>query len=64
MCIQRPWFRKYFPVFMKYITGGYVGEEEAGQRLGQGQNYDLYTVCISVVEYCMCAFIATPIHTM
>ena len=40
-CIQRPWFRKYFPVFMKYITGGYVGEEEAGQRLGQGQNYDL-----------------------
>ena len=32
---QRPWFRKYFPVFMKYITGGYVGEEEAGQRLFQ-----------------------------
>lgn len=32
---QRPWFRKYFPVFMKYITGGFVGEEEAGQRLFQ-----------------------------
>jgi hypothetical protein len=32
---QRPWFRKYFPVFMKYITGGFVGEEEAGQRLSQ-----------------------------
>jgi hypothetical protein len=32
---KRPWFRKYFPVFMKYITGGYVGEEEAGQRLFQ-----------------------------
>ena len=32
---QRPWFRKYFPVFMKYITGGFVGEEEAGQRLYQ-----------------------------
>lgn len=32
---KRPWFRKYFPVFMKYITGGYVGEEEAGKRLFQ-----------------------------
>jgi len=32
---KRPWFRKYFPIFMKYITGGYVGEEEAGQRLFQ-----------------------------
>lgn len=32
---KRPWFRKYFPVFMKYITGGYVGQEEAGKRLFQ-----------------------------
>lgn len=32
---KRPWFRKYFPVFMKYITGGFVTEEEAGQRLFQ-----------------------------
>lgn len=32
---KRPWFRKYFPVFMKYITGGYVGVDEAGQRLFQ-----------------------------
>lgn len=32
---KRPWFRKFFPVFMKYITGGYVGEEEAGGRLFQ-----------------------------
>ncbi|GAB5369041.1 hypothetical protein AAMO2058_001371200 [Amorphochlora amoebiformis] len=32
---KRAWFRKYFPVFMKYVTGGYVGEEEAGQRLFQ-----------------------------
>jgi len=32
---KRKWFRKYFPIFMKYITGGYVGEEEAGQRLFQ-----------------------------
>ena len=32
---KRPWFRKAFPWFMKYVTGGYVGEEEAGQRLAQ-----------------------------
>jgi len=32
---KRAWFRKYFPIFMKYITGGFVGEEEAGQRLMQ-----------------------------
>lgn len=32
---KRPWFRKYFPIFMKFITGGYVGEHEAGQRLFQ-----------------------------
>ena len=32
---KRPWFRKYFPIFMRYITGGFVGEPEAGQRLCQ-----------------------------
>lgn len=32
---KRPWFRKYFPVFMKYITGGFVSETEAGTRLFQ-----------------------------
>merc|ERR1719284_1280728 len=32
---KRQWFRKLFPVFMKYVTGGYVGEKEAGQRLFQ-----------------------------
>mmetsp|Transcript_12244 Transcript_12244/g.19537 ORF Transcript_12244/g.19537 Transcript_12244/m.19537 type:complete len:427 (-) Transcript_12244:149-1429(-) len=32
---KRPWFRKAFPWFMKYITGGYVGEVEAGERLAQ-----------------------------
>jgi len=32
---KRPWFRKYFPMFMKYVTGGFVGEDEAGQRLFQ-----------------------------
>jgi len=32
---KRMWFRKYFPIFMKYITGGFVGEEEAGMRLMQ-----------------------------
>lgn len=32
---KRPWFRKAFPWFMKYVTGGYVGMEEAGDRLAQ-----------------------------
>ena len=32
---KRMWFRRLFPIFMKYITGGFVGEEEAGQRLMQ-----------------------------
>jgi len=32
---KRAWFRKYFPVFMKFITGGFVSETEAGQRLMQ-----------------------------
>ena len=32
---KRTWFRKLFPLFMKYVTGGYVGEVEAGQRLAQ-----------------------------
>jgi len=32
---KRPWFRKVFPWFMKYVTGGYVGQEEAGERLAQ-----------------------------
>jgi len=32
---KRKWFRKVFPWFMKYVTGGYVGEMEAGERLAQ-----------------------------
>mmetsp|Transcript_103890 Transcript_103890/g.195588 ORF Transcript_103890/g.195588 Transcript_103890/m.195588 type:complete len:587 (+) Transcript_103890:60-1820(+) len=32
---KRKWFRKFFPIFMKYITGGFVSEEEAGMRLMQ-----------------------------
>lgn len=32
---KRQWFRKGFPWFMKYVTGGYVGEKEAGERLAQ-----------------------------
>jgi len=32
---KRKWFRKFFPWFMKYVTGGYVGEVEAGERLAQ-----------------------------
>jgi protochlorophyllide reductase len=32
---KRSWFRTLFPVFMKYVTGGYVSEPEAGERLAQ-----------------------------
>jgi protochlorophyllide reductase len=32
---KRSWFRTLFPVFMKYVTGGFVSEAEAGQRLAQ-----------------------------
>jgi len=32
---KRQWFRKLFPLFMKYVTGGYVSQREAGERLAQ-----------------------------
>eukprot|EP01038_Epipyxis_sp_PR26KG_P011031 gene11031-14812_t len=32
---KRQWFRVLFPLFMKYVTGGFVSENEAGQRLAQ-----------------------------
>jgi len=32
---KRQWFRDLFPLFMKYVTGGYVSEKEAGERLAQ-----------------------------
>jgi len=32
---KRAWFRNFFPVFMKYVTGGYVSQEEAGDRLAE-----------------------------
>lgn len=32
---KRGWFRTLFPLFMKYVTGGYVSEEEAGDRLAE-----------------------------
>jgi len=32
---KRQWFRDVFPLFMKYVTGGYVSEQEAGERLAQ-----------------------------
>jgi len=32
---KRAFFRTIFPIFMKFITGGYVSEHEAGQRLYQ-----------------------------
>ena len=34
-----PLFRALFPPFQKYITKGYVSEEEAGKRLAQVWNY-------------------------
>jgi hypothetical protein len=30
-----PLFKSLFPVFQKYVTKGYVSEEEAGKRLAQ-----------------------------
>jgi protochlorophyllide reductase len=30
-----PLFQKLFPIFQKYITGGFVSEEEAGKRVAQ-----------------------------
>mmetsp|Transcript_35273 Transcript_35273/g.48962 ORF Transcript_35273/g.48962 Transcript_35273/m.48962 type:complete len:427 (+) Transcript_35273:83-1363(+) len=32
---KRAWFRNFFPIFMKYVTGGYVSIEESGERLAQ-----------------------------
>lgn len=32
---KRGWFRTLFPVFMRYVTGGYVSEQEAGDRLAE-----------------------------
>ena len=32
---KRPWFQKLFPLFMKYVTGGYVSMPESGERLAQ-----------------------------
>jgi len=32
---KRVWFRKLFPLFMQYVTGGFVSENEAGERLAQ-----------------------------
>lgn len=32
---KRQWFRTLFPLFMRYVTGGFVSEAEAGQRLAQ-----------------------------
>jgi len=38
---KRQWFRRGFPLFMKYVTGGYVSEQEAGERLAQVIDDDL-----------------------
>ena len=35
MSRRPPRARQLFPVFMKYVTGGFVGERESGERLAQ-----------------------------
>lgn len=40
---KRDWFRKLFPLFMKYVTGAYVSEAEAGERLAQVVTDDVCT---------------------
>eukprot|EP00882_Tetradesmus_deserticola_P026216 GHRQ01028877.1.p1 GENE.GHRQ01028877.1~~GHRQ01028877.1.p1 ORF type:complete len:159 (-),score=44.61 GHRQ01028877.1:30-506(-) len=40
-----PVFKKLFPVFQKYVTKGYVSEEEAGKRLAQ--------VCYLTLLHCV-----------
>lgn len=38
---KRGWFRSVFPYFMKYVTGGYCSEPEAGQRLFEVVDRDI-----------------------
>mmetsp|Transcript_10969 Transcript_10969/g.34941 ORF Transcript_10969/g.34941 Transcript_10969/m.34941 type:complete len:421 (-) Transcript_10969:242-1504(-) len=40
---KRGWFRNAFPYFMKYVTGGYVSEQESGQRLFEVVDSDITT---------------------
>ena len=47
---KRPWFRKYFPVFMKFITGGFVTEVEAGQRLFQARAVAAVVAVVAVAS--------------
>merc|ERR1719262_1747169 len=32
---KREWFEKHFPAYMEHLTSGFIGEQEAGQRLFQ-----------------------------
>lgn len=52
-----PLFRLLFPPFQKYITKGYVSEEEAGERLAQvGQNLSSTKVTHDmIVLFLLCA---------
>lgn len=36
-----PLFRSLFPLFQKYVTKGYVSEEDAGKRLAQVRGLQL-----------------------
>jgi hypothetical protein len=49
---KRGWFRFIFPLFMKYVTGGFVSEQEAGERLAQVYIYvDMYIYYIHMYIY-------------
>uniref|UniRef100_A0A2P2K0J7 NADPH-protochlorophyllide oxidoreductase n=1 Tax=Rhizophora mucronata TaxID=61149 RepID=A0A2P2K0J7_RHIMU len=52
-----PLFRLLFPPFQKYITKGFVSEEEAGKRLAQVDNRKnpmLKTLCSDINVACPC----------
>jgi hypothetical protein len=44
-----PLFRSLFPLFQKYVTKGYVSEEDAGKRLAQVR---VATLCFFCTEMC------------
>ena len=64
---KRLWFRKFFPVFMKYVTGGYVSEPEAGERLAQvcqmcgatraHTHTHMNLICVMCMCMCMCMYV-------
>ncbi len=53
-----PLFRSLFPVFQKYVTKGYVSEEDAGKRLAQVRREGL-TQCTMLLHGARCCMHAT-----